>query len=153
MGRIFHPLLALLASATRQELARQVAYLKEENRILRARLPERIVATPQEKKRLLRAGRRLGAQLKELMSFVSYQTFRRWIREAEEDDTKSKPASNRKPGRPRTPEEVRDLIIQMRKDTGFGYTKLMGELRKLGCQFAGQTGHEFAGSIRPVQVP
>lgn len=44
MGRIFHPLLALLASATRQELARQVAYLKEENRILRARLPERIDA-------------------------------------------------------------------------------------------------------------
>ncbi|MCR9296461.1 MAG: hypothetical protein NXI32_27435 [bacterium] len=91
MGRIFHPLFALLASATRQELARQVAYLKEENRILRARLPERIVATPQEKKRLLRAGRRLGVQLKELMSFVSYQTFRRWIREAEENHTKSKP--------------------------------------------------------------
>jgi len=139
MGRIFHPLFALLASATRQELARQVAYLKEENRILRARLPERIVATPQEKKRLLRAGRRLGAQLKELMSFVSYQTFRRWIREAEESHTKSKPASNRKPGRPRTPEEVRDLIIQMRKDTGFGYTKLMGELRKLGIKLSRQT--------------
>ena len=79
-------------AATRQELARQVAYLKEENRILRARLPERIVATPQEKKRLLRAGRRLGVQLKELMSFVSYQTFRSWIREAEENHTKSKPA-------------------------------------------------------------
>jgi transposase len=116
-----------------------VAYLKEENRILRARLPDRIVATPQEKKRLLRAGRRLGVQLKELMSFVSYQTFRRWIREAEENQTKSKPASNRKPGRPRTPEEVRDLIIQMRKDTGFRYTKLMGELRKLGIKLSRQT--------------
>lgn len=45
MGRILHPLLSLLASVTRQELARQVAYLKEENRILRARLPERLTAT------------------------------------------------------------------------------------------------------------
>ena len=45
MGRILHPLFALLASVTRQDLARQVAYLKEDNRILRARLPERLVAT------------------------------------------------------------------------------------------------------------
>jgi hypothetical protein len=52
MGRIFHPLFALLTSATRQELSRQVAYLKEENRILRAPLPELLVATPQERHRL-----------------------------------------------------------------------------------------------------
>jgi putative transposase len=61
MGRLLHPLLALLASATRQELARQVAYLKEENRILRARLPERIVTTFAERRRLVRAGRRWGS--------------------------------------------------------------------------------------------
>src|SRR5690606_3073931 len=44
MGRILHPLFALLASVTRQELARQIAYLKEENRILRARLNGATVA-------------------------------------------------------------------------------------------------------------
>ena len=42
MNRILHPLFALLASVTRQDLARQVAYLKEENRILRSRLPAQI---------------------------------------------------------------------------------------------------------------
>jgi putative transposase len=42
MSRIFHPLLYLLACATRQELARQVQFLKTENEILRARLPKRI---------------------------------------------------------------------------------------------------------------
>jgi putative transposase len=42
MGCILHPLLSLLASVTRQELARQVRYLIEENKILRARLPERL---------------------------------------------------------------------------------------------------------------
>ncbi|GAB4161961.1 MAG: hypothetical protein Tsb009_39110 [Planctomycetaceae bacterium] len=81
MSRIIYPLLTLLASATRQDLARQVAYLKEENRLLRARLPKRIITTDREKRRLLRIGKRLGTQLKELMSLVSYQTFAKWVRE------------------------------------------------------------------------
>ncbi len=42
MKPILHPIFALWASATREELARQIAYLKEENRILRARLPQRL---------------------------------------------------------------------------------------------------------------
>lgn len=45
MARILHPIFALLACATRQELARQVAYLKEENPDPVARLPERLVAS------------------------------------------------------------------------------------------------------------
>lgn len=44
MGRIFYPLLALLASATRQELARQVAYPLSPN--LRAHV-ERFIQTLQ----------------------------------------------------------------------------------------------------------
>ncbi len=54
MGHILHPLFALLASGTRQDLARQVAYLKEENRILRARLPQHIVMTERERTALQR---------------------------------------------------------------------------------------------------
>ncbi|WP_339747196.1 hypothetical protein [uncultured Rubinisphaera sp.] len=41
MARNFHPLLALIASATDQELAKYVDYLKAENQILRARIPGR----------------------------------------------------------------------------------------------------------------
>jgi putative transposase len=132
MGRILHPLLALLASVTRQELARQVAYLKEENRILRARLPERLVATDQEKRRLIRAGRKLGVQLKELMSFVSYQTFARWLRETETGGKQKPPAPKRKPGRPKTDAEIRDLVVRLAKENSWGYTRILGELRKLG---------------------
>jgi hypothetical protein len=36
--KLFHPLLAIIASATESELARQVRYLKEENQILRDRI-------------------------------------------------------------------------------------------------------------------
>jgi hypothetical protein len=34
--KIFHPLLAMIASATQNELAKYVEYLKKENRVLRA---------------------------------------------------------------------------------------------------------------------
>ena len=46
---MFHPLLYFLANATRQELARQVHYLKTENQVLRARLPKTIRTTPDER--------------------------------------------------------------------------------------------------------
>ena len=45
MASIVHPLLSLLASLTRQQLARQVAYLKAENQMLRSKLPNRISLT------------------------------------------------------------------------------------------------------------
>jgi hypothetical protein len=38
MTRIFHPQLALIASATDRELAKYVQFLKEENTILRSRV-------------------------------------------------------------------------------------------------------------------
>jgi putative transposase len=134
MTRLLHPLFALLCSVSRQELARQVAYLKEENRILRARLPDRLVTTADEQRRLLKVGRRLGQQLKELISIVSYQSFLRWVREAEDSHTATKAATKRKPGRPRTPDDIRALVIRLAKENFWGYTRILGELRKLGIQ-------------------
>ena len=42
MSKIYHPLLALIASATDNELAKYVEYLKHENKILRVRLPKQV---------------------------------------------------------------------------------------------------------------
>ena len=83
MTSLLHPLLAMLASLTQQELVPQVVFLREENRILRSRLPKRIVVTSSERSRLVKLGRELGTQLRGLVSIVSYDTFRRWVREAE----------------------------------------------------------------------
>jgi putative transposase len=60
MARIFHPLLALIASVTDRELARYVEYLKEENKILRARIPGQIHTRPSERERLLKLGKAIG---------------------------------------------------------------------------------------------
>jgi len=50
-AKIFHPLLAMIASATNNELAKYVQYLKEENRILRARIPGQVHTKPAERER------------------------------------------------------------------------------------------------------
>jgi hypothetical protein len=57
---VFAPLVVAAFVLPRQDLARQVAYLKEENRILRARLPEKLVTTEKERTRLMKVGRKLG---------------------------------------------------------------------------------------------
>ena len=56
-----------------------VQYLKEENRILRDRIPGPIRVTPQERRRLLKFGRSLGPAMKELITIVTPRTFARWL--------------------------------------------------------------------------
>ena len=98
--RIFHPLLQLLACATRQELARQVQYLKVENQILRSRLPQQIRTTPQERRQLVKAGRGLAKAISKLISIVKPETFLQWVNRDRGPKDKRK-QSTRKPGRPR----------------------------------------------------
>jgi hypothetical protein len=72
---LYTALMVLLAKATDRELARMVSYLKEENRILRAHLPERINVTPKEREQLLRFGRNLG-KLQFIGSILQYVPIR-----------------------------------------------------------------------------
>lgn len=78
MSKLFHSFLLLLAPATDRALAKQVQYLKEENGILRARLPKRITVSAPERQRLLKFGRAVGTAIKELITIVSPRTFLRW---------------------------------------------------------------------------
>jgi putative transposase len=41
-------------------------------------------------------------------------------------------AAKRRRGRPRTPEEIRKIVLRIARETGFGYVRILGELRKLG---------------------
>jgi putative transposase len=129
MYSIYHSLLLVIAGATQKELARQVKYLKIENDILRAKLPARITITRKERQRLLKFGRKLGKALHAIVTIVSPGTFLRWIRE-ERAESKTKSVPQR--GRRRKPEQIRRLIIKLAKETGWGYTRILGELKKLG---------------------
>jgi len=122
---IYTALMVLLAKATDRELARMVSYLREENKILRARLGTQVHVTPKERARLLRFGRHLGRAIYHVVTIVSPSTFLRWLRE----ERGAKPQMR---GRPRTADELRRLILRMARENNWGYTRIMGELKKLG---------------------
>jgi putative transposase len=124
---IYTSLMLVIAKSTDKELARQVSYLKAENQILRSRLPARIILTQREKNRLIRFAKNLGSALNELATIVHPATIRRWIRE-QSGKKKQRPTR----GRPRTAEQIEKLILKLAKDTGWGYTRILGELKKLG---------------------
>lgn len=133
MSKFYHPLLALIASATESELAKYVEYLKRENEILRSRLPKRIHTTTEERKQLLKVGKCLGKAIEQLITIVSPGTFLRWCREGE------KATAKKRKGRPRKNREVRDLVIKIANETGLGYTRIVGEMTKLGIRISRST--------------
>jgi putative transposase len=130
MKPLYHRLLLLLAVATQKQLAAHIRYLKTENEILRSKLPHRVPPTKGEKNRLTRFGARLGRALDELVTIVHPCTLHRWIREAAKSGKKKLAAK----GRPRTKEQMQRLILKMAHDSGWGYTRIMGELKKLGIK-------------------
>lgn len=138
MLRLVDPLLFVLVSATRNELARQVQFLRAENRMLRERLPERVRLTEPERRRLVRLGSALGLALREIISIVKYETFRRWKRAMK--SRKGAPKRNAGPGRPRKAENLRELVARLASENrGWGYSRLVGELIKLGFKDISRT--------------
>ena len=97
MAKIFHPLLALIASGTDRELAKYVQFLKEENKILRSRIKVEVHTKPEERKRLLEFGKALGRAIEELITIVSPSTFYRWMRDEHGKKSKHPKGGQRKP--------------------------------------------------------
>jgi putative transposase len=127
MERLFQPLLFRMARCSRNQLIRQIEFLRAENQMLRKRLPKRgIRITLEEQKRLIKLGAAVGPGLHKLITIVNPSTYRRWIRNLNNRIPK------KRTGRPRTPEAIRELVLKIAKETHWGYTRILGELRKLG---------------------
>jgi putative transposase len=47
---------------------------------------------------------------------------------------KAKPDADPKPGWPRTEEAIREVIVKLARETGWGNTRILGELKKLGVR-------------------
>jgi putative transposase len=136
--RLLQPLFALFAASTDTRLAQMVEYLKEENRILRSKLPKLITVTARERSRLVKLGAKLGSAIRTLITIVSARTFSRWKADAA-GETPAKKKSKRKPGRPRTEEDIRKLVLKLARENGWGYARILGELMKLGIRTVSKT--------------
>ena len=135
MNKLFHPLLELIANAAENELAAIIQHLKEENRILRDKLPKRVQLTDEERQRLVKTGSPLGSAIKEIITIVHYRTFQRWVAAAKGGSFRKR----KKTGRPKTAQEIRELVIKIATETGWGAGRICGELKKLGCGVISRT--------------
>lgn len=83
--------------------------------------------TEQERNRLIRFGQPLGGDIKRLISIVSPSSFYSWIRKQHHPHY-----IPQRRGRPRTfTVAIKELIVEMAKCNKWGYTRIIGELKKL----------------------
>jgi putative transposase len=132
-------LLVTLASALDHRQRRVIAYLKAENRVLREQLGgRRLRFTDPQRIRLARQAKELGRKvLHELDTLVTPDTLLGWYRRLV---AKKYTATTRKRGRPRTHEEIEQLVIEMAtSNPTWGYTRIRGGLKVLGIQVARTT--------------
>ncbi|MEX0652686.1 MAG: hypothetical protein WD534_05350 [Phycisphaeraceae bacterium] len=125
----------MIAHATHRERVAQVQHLKVENEILRSKLLKRVTVTPAERACMVKFGKKVGSAIKELITIVMPRTFARWVHGGDSQPA----ATKRKPGRPRTPEEIREIILRIAEETDWGYTRILGELKKPSVHSVGRT--------------
>ena len=125
--------LVMLAGWMNEKQRTVNAYLEEENRVLRElHGKKRLRFTDDQRRRLARKGRALGrSALRDLDCVVTPDTILRWHREL--IARKYDGSAGRGPGRPPLGREIRALTVRMASENeGWGYTRIVGELSKLG---------------------
>ena len=98
--------------------------------MLRRRVPKkRIFLKREEREWLLKLGTAIGPGVSKLISIVHPRTYQRWVHE------KNCGRKPKKMDRPRTLESIRGIIIRLARETGWGYSRILGELRKLRIRY------------------
>src|SRR5712691_9713169 len=107
-----------------------VAYLVEENRILRAHLRGRIRLTDEERCRLALHGHRVGRRrLHQVATIVTPDTILRWHRQL----IARKWTYVSRPGRRGVLKEIQHLVVRMAEENPtWGYTRIQGALKHVG---------------------
>ena len=117
-----------------------IAYLREENRVLREHLgPRPLRLTDAQRRRLAVRGQKLGRRVwMQVAGIVTPDTILRWYRRliAQTDDG----SARRGRGRPMTRRDVAALVVRMAvENPQWGYTRIRGALSHLGHEIARTT--------------
>jgi transposase InsO family protein len=111
-----------------------ITYLKEENRVLKSKLPgDCLRLSDNERRQLAALAYPLGRkQLKDTATIATPDTLLRWYKRLIAD--KFDGSTKRKgPGRPRVPEDVEQLVMRMAQENPtWGYRRIQGALANLG---------------------
>ena len=132
-------LLAALLGWLEREQRDVIAFLREENRALKAQLgSRRLRLNDDQRRRLAVLGLRLGrGTLREVATLVTPDTILRWHREL---IARKWTYARQRPGRPAVLVEIRRLIVRMATDNpSWGYTRIQGALKNLGHRVARST--------------
>jgi putative transposase len=138
-------IVAMVAYAINERMARRIEYLLEEVRVLREVYAEttgrkRIPFTDAQRFRLAVNGKALTPdERKGRCQIVRPSTNLAWFRQlaAKKYDSSTQ---RKKPGRPRKPDEIRELVIRLaRENLGWGYTKIRDALRGLKVEIGRST--------------
>ena len=145
-------LLATLAGWLNRHQQDVIAYLVEENRVLKEQLKgRRLRLNDGQRRRLAAKAKRLGRQvLNRIATIVTPDTLMRWHRRL--IALKWTYTANRV-GRPGLMKAIAALIVRMaRENSGWGYCRIQGELKALGHRVASTTisGVLKDNGIRPA---
>ncbi len=135
-----HFLLLTFAGWVNQRQQDAIAYLMEENRVLREQLGgRRMRFTDGQRRRLAAKGKLLGRKLlQEYAGLVTPDTILGWYRNliAKKYDG----SARRGPGRPSKPVETAALVVRLaRENPAWGYTRLRDVMRGLGHEIGRTT--------------
>ena len=125
-------LLAVLVDWLDRQQQEAVAYLIEENRILRGQLRgRRVRLSDDDRRRLAVRGHRLGRRgLRQLATIVTPDTILRWHRQL---IARKWTYARRRCGRPGVLAEIRRLVVRIADENPrWGYTRIGGALKNVG---------------------
>jgi transposase InsO family protein len=146
----FQMLLLTVTSWLDQREREVLAYLIEENRILRRQLGgRRLRLTDDDRRKLAARAYRLGRQaLREVATIVTPDTLLRWHRQL---IARKWTYAKHGPTRRRVATEIRELIRRMAgENPGWGYTRIQGALKNLGHRVGRST---IARILRAHGIP
>ena len=125
---IRNPLAVVLSlSSPRPLLLTPMCYLQP----FCSRFSRKVTETLRERALRLKPGNKLDTAINELISIVTLRSFARWVAV---ERTSKRCRASRKPGRPRTDADIRELISRIAGRRVGGTRPILGELKKVGIR-------------------
>ncbi len=144
LGSVLDFLVVMLACALNERMQKKLSYAQQEVRVLKEVVAaltgnKAIPLNDDQRRRLAIAGKDLTAKERsEVCELVKPATILSWFRRLVAN--KYDGSERRGPGRPRTADEIRNLVIELAQDNpGRGYTKIRDALRALKIELGRST--------------